>query len=160
MSDAGSPRFVADAMLGRLARWLRLIGCDTAYDAQLDDRALAGLAAREGRLVLTRDRGLLARRLVRRGLLVESDELGAQLRQVLGACDVPLARERLFTVCVACNGALAEKTPDDVAGRVPPYVRRTHERFRACAGCGRIYWGGTHVARALADLERLTGVRL
>lgn len=159
-ADPALPRFVADAMLGRLARWLRLLGCDTAYDPQLDDRALAGLAAREGRVVLTRDRGLLARRIVRRGLLVDSDELGAQLRQVLHAFDVPVARARLFTICVACNAPLVEAARDDVTGRVPPYVLRTHERFRACGVCGRVYWGGTHVDLALKDLERLAGVRL
>jgi uncharacterized protein with PIN domain len=162
VSDAGPepPRFIADAMLGRLARWLRLLGCDTVYDPHLDDPAIAARAVREGRIVLTRDHGLLERRLVRRGLLVSSGDLGEQLRQVLLECGVVLARERMFTVCVACNGALAEAQRQDVAGRVPPIVLRTHERFRACVACGRVYWSGTHVARALEHVERLTGARI
>lgn len=154
---ADRPRFVADAMLGRLARWLRLVGCDTVYDPALPDRALAALAAREGRVLLTRDHALLARRIVRRGLFVESEQLGPQLRQVLGAFGIVAARELLFTICTVCNGALVPVGRDDVAGRVPPFVLRTHERFLACAGCGRVFWGGTHVDLALADLARLLG---
>lgn len=144
-------------MLGRLARWLRLVGFDTRYDPHLDDRAIARIAAHEGRIVLTRDRGLLARRTVRGGVLVASDDLGAQLQQVVTELGLAIVRERIFSRCTACNGEVEPVDRDAVRGRVPPYVLRAHERFLSCRTCGRIFWPGTHQALALAELDRLLG---
>ena len=152
-------RFVADAMLGTLVRWLRLIGVDTAYDPHADDRAIARLAVREGRAVLTRDHGLLARRLVRDGLLVASDDLGEQLRQVIAAYALPVDPARLFTRCTACNTPVERVPPEEVQGLVPPYVWRTHQEFRRCPGCMRIYWAGTHEKHAREHLAVLLGGR-
>lgn len=149
------PRFVVDAMLGRLARWLRLLGYDALYDPAADDRALARCAAASGRILLSRDRGLLARRLVTRGLLVADDDLAGQLRQVATACGLELDPARCFTRCPSCNAPTREAARDEVAARVPPYVLRTHERFRACAGCGRVYWAGSHRELALRQLAKL-----
>jgi len=153
--DGTPPRFVVDAMLGRLARWLRLLGYDALYDPSADDRALARCAAASGRILLTRDRGLLARRLVTRGLLIHDDRLAGQLRQVAAECGLALDPARCFTRCLACNAETREVSRDEVAGRVPPFVLRTHERFRACPGCGRVYWAGSHRALALRQLARL-----
>lgn len=150
---SAEPRFVVDVMLGRLVRWLRMLGYDTVYDPRADDAAIARLAARDGRIVLTRDRGLLRRRLVREGLLVDHDDVGAQLRIVVDALALDIAPERRFRRCLVCNAPLAEARPDEVAGRVPPFVLRTHAAFRACTGCGRVYWPGTHVADARARLD-------
>jgi len=151
----GAPRFVADAMLGRLARWLRLCGLDVVYDPRLDDREIARIAAREGRTVLTRDAALLRRRLVRDGLFIEDQALGPQLRQVFAACGLAAERLVLFSRCVSCNGLLEEVAPAAVAGRAPPYVLRTQARFTRCPGCGRIYWAGTQVPAARARLAEL-----
>jgi hypothetical protein len=153
------PRFVVDAMLGRLARWLRLLGYDTLYDPAADDRELARCAAATGRMLLTRDRGLLARRLVTRGLLVEDDDLATQLRLVASACRVTLDATRCFTRCLECNGETVEASRADVAGRVPPYVLRNHERFRACPGCRRVYWAGSHRELALRRLASMLAPR-
>jgi hypothetical protein len=155
--DPGPARFVVDAMLGRLARWLRLLGHDTLYDPAADDRELARCAAATGRVLLTRDRGLLARRIVTRGMLVEHDDLGGQLRQVAAACGLTLDPARCFTRCPACNTETVDAPRETVAGRVPPFVLRTQERFRACPGCGRVYWAGTHREAALWRLGRLMG---
>jgi hypothetical protein len=144
-------------MLGRLARWLRLLGYDTLYDPRADDRALARQSAAEGRILLTRDRGLLARRIVTQGLLVEHDHLAGQLRQVATACGLVLDPGRCFTRCLSCNAGTGEAERSEVAGRVPPFVLRTHERFRACPGCGRVYWAGSHRELALRELGRLLG---
>ncbi len=151
------PRFVADAMLGRLARWLRLLGWDVAYDPGLGDRELARLAAREDRVLLTRDRGLLARRIVRRGLLVRDDGVGRQLAQVLRDLGLDPDPARAWTRCSLCNTPTEEVPKESVAGRVPAYTYATHERFRRCPGCGKVYWGGTHRALACADLVRWLG---
>ncbi len=154
---AAEPRFVADAMLGRLARWLRLLGWDVLYDPSLDDRELARLAAREDRVLLSRDRGLLARRIVRRGLLVRDDDVGLQLAQVLGELGLRPDPARAWTRCSVCNTLTEEVPKQSVEGRVPAYTFATHDRFRRCPGCGRVYWAGTHRALACADLVRWLG---
>ena len=158
-APAGEPRFVVDAMLGRLARWLRLLGHDVLYDPQWDDRAIVRIAAREDRIVLTRDHGLLARKIVRRGLLVSSDHVSEQLRQVLLALALHVDHGRIFTRCTACNTLVVAVEKATVEGRVPPYVFRSHARFVRCPGCGRIYWGGTHQGLALRRLEQMLAER-
>jgi len=153
--ESSTPRFAVDAMLGRLARWLRLLGYDALFDPALDDRELARLAASTGRIVLTRDRGLLARRLVTRGLLVDHDHLAEQLRCVVEAFGLAVDPSRCFTRCLECNEPTREVAPGKVAGRVPPYVLRHTQTFRECANCRRVFWAGSHRQLALRELERL-----
>lgn len=150
-------RLVADAMLGRLARWLRVLGYDTVYDTRLDDAALARLARAEGRLLLTRDRQLAGRRGLR-SLLVASDRLNEQLRQVLGVVATPGAA--IFGRCATCNGLLEEVDRQSAERRVPEYIWETHSDFALCRGCGRLYWRGSHydrVAGALGAVGRPAG---
>ena len=136
-------RLLADSMLGRLAKWLRLLGYDTAYDNAATDPQLARRARAEARILLTRDRELAGRRGLRI-LLIESQVLEEQVRQVLEALGPPpfpaLSR------CTVCNVALEPVSHAEVAGRVPQYVLRTHGDFRYCTGCKRIYWPGSHVS--------------
>jgi len=137
-------RFVADAMLGRLARWLRILGYDTLYNAAWDDPYLVRLARAEGRVLLTRDTGLARRRGVR-VLLVEGemlDEQIAHLRRVLG-----IAARAAYSRCPVCNGELRPVSKEIMRGRVPPYVFATQQVFRVCPDCGRAYWRGTHWER-------------
>ena len=145
-------RFLADHMLGRLARWLRALGYDTAFDPTLDDPQLALRAAREGRVLLTRDRELTRRKMVRRWLLIESGQLSAQLRQVLEELRLPAPEIRLSR-CLVCNGLVEDVPKHDAIGHVPPYVASTQERFRRCVSCGRYYWAGTHVKRMRQRLQ-------
>ncbi len=145
-------RLLADAMLGRLARWLRALGYDTLYDSRLNDRDLARLARTEGRLLLTRDHQL-AGSMGLRAVLVQSDRLVGQLSQVLPLLPTPLAAP--FGRCVACNGRLEEVDRDSVQARVPEYIWETQQDFALCRQCGRIYWRGSHwehIRRHLADL--------
>ena len=147
-----SLKLLADGMLGRLARWLRLLGYDTAYDNVADDLALARQARAEGRVLLTRDRELAARRGLRT-LLIHSETLEEQLqevRQALGPSPYPpLSR------CTVCNVELSLVSPEDVAERVPPYVLRTQSRFLECPRCGRVYWAGSHARKIEEMLRRL-----
>jgi len=145
-------KLLVDAMLGRLAKWLRILGYDTAYLADTDDFAVMRLARAEDRLILTRDRGLARRRGVR-ALLVSGESLEEQLRQVCGVLGLPA--EGAFSRCPVCNQALMDATPEQVATGVPGYVQRTQECFSFCGGCNRIYWRGTHWQRMAAFVSRL-----
>ena len=128
-------------MLGTLARWLRIMGYDTLFDPAMDDHQLARVARAEGRVLLTRDRELAQRRGVDT-LLVESESLDEQLAQVLAEREVDPPRP--FTRCPVCNGQLVALDREEARERVPAYVARSHERFKSCPGCGRVYWRGSH----------------
>lgn len=149
--DNRPPRIIADAMLGRLAKWLRLLGCDVAYERKIDDDELIRMALHEKRLVLTRD-GNLARRRPAPLLFIRDDHLPNQLRQVVRDLNLPLAGRR-FTRCIECNAELAVVEKDAVRTKVPAYVFETQDRFSECPDCGRIYWPGTHHDRAVRRLE-------
>ncbi len=140
------PRFVADAHLGRLARHLRLLGFDTEYARDCDDRDLAAAAAAEERIVLTRDIGLLKRNAVTHGLFIRAQQPRAQLLEVVRRLQLG-SRLEPFTRCLACNGALAPVSKDEVAAVVPERAWRSHEQFVRCTGCARVYWAGTHHER-------------
>jgi uncharacterized protein len=150
-----SPRLFADAMLGALARWLRALDLDTAYDPSLDDPELVALAHAEGRTILTRDRRLTERRLARNHLLIRSDVVDEQVRQVLDDLGLHPDPARLLGRCLRCNTPLEPLDPEAARARVPPWVARTQQEFRACPTCGRVYWRGTHVARMARRLERM-----
>ena len=152
MEQQHRPALIADVMLGRLARWLRLLGYDTRYDNAADDVELLRIAQAEGRVLLTRDWALSRQRGVR-ALWIESQELPAQLRQVQAV--IGPAPNGRFTRCAVCNTLLAPIDKAQVEGRVPPYVFQTQEDFLRCPGCERLYWAATHVEhmqRMLADI--------
>jgi uncharacterized protein with PIN domain/sulfur carrier protein ThiS len=137
------PRFAADAHLGRLARHLRLLGFDTAYDCHWDDAHLAATAVAEGRIIVTRDGGLLKRNVVTHGLFVRAQQPRAQLLEVARRLQL-VSRFRPFTRCLACNGTLTAVSKHDVAGQVPERPWHAHEQFVRCTRCARVYWPGTH----------------
>jgi uncharacterized protein len=144
------PRFIADVMLGRLARWLRVLGYDTLYFSDMDDASLARRARAEDRILLTRDVEL-ARRRGLRVLLLADDRVEAQLREVVRA--LHLSAEEAFSRCLNCNAPLVELDRAQARDRVPPYVFATQTRFRRCPECSQIYWRGTHWAQMRAVLE-------
>lgn len=139
-------------MLGRLAIWLRLLGYDTAYPNDATDAQLVRIARAENRVLLTRDVELTRRRGLR-FVLIESEQVEDQVRQVFRALDLT-AREA-FSRCAECNRALADVSKESVRGDVPPYVFHTQERFRRCPQCARVYWRGTHWARMLGQMQDL-----
>lgn len=146
------PRFLADEMLGRLARYLRFVGCDVAYVRGLDDRAIAALARAEGRVLLTRDRALADR--TPEALLLASPTLSAQWAAVRSARpDVPA--EPRFERCTLCNGLLAPYRLGTDPSREDGIPRdRVAEGLAlfACAGCGHLFWDGSHTSRIRAQL--------
>jgi|SRR5581483_797566 len=144
-----APRFLADCNVGRLARWLRALGYDAVYHAQIGDAELVREAAAEGRVVLTRDRDLTKRRVITSGvvraILIKDDDVRTQLRQVFS--ELSLDVRQSLTRCIECNSELVPRQADSVAERVPPFVRQTQTRYSECTACGRIYWAGTHWQR-------------
>jgi uncharacterized protein with PIN domain len=149
-----TPRFIVDAMLGRLARWLRLLGYDTVYRAHCSDADLLRQAREEGRLLLTRDRALLREHPIDWALLVESTSPLLQLRQVVQQWALPW-RQHLFSRCMLCNAELRAVCRQEVAHRVPAYVVQTQQRFVQCPACQRVYWQGTHVTHMYQQLQQL-----
>jgi hypothetical protein len=151
---AGAPRFVADAHLGGLARLLRMAGFDTLYDNGFDDAAIAAIAAREHRVVLTRDRELLKRREVARGCYVRALKAERQLREIFNRLELAgLARP--FTLCLNCNLPLQPIDKARVLERLPPSVRERHQRFSTCPSCGGVFWEGSHWQRMRAVLAEI-----
>lgn len=144
-------------MLGTLAKWLRILGYDTAYDNRINDDEIVERCVREGRIALTRDARLTERRLLRDSLLIESTELGAQLRQVLRHIGRESDPPRLLTRCVECNSVLETVGPESIQTLVPEYVFRTQRDFKQCPSCRRIYWGGTHREQIQRRLRKLLG---
>jgi len=149
------PRFVVDVHLGTLARRMRLLGLDVAYRNDASDPELAEQAASEGRILLTKDRGLLRRRAVPIGAYVRGNRPADQLRDVLDRFDPPLAP---WTRCPACNGTLAAVDASAVRHLLEPGTLRSYTHFSQCVDCGRPYWRGAHaqrleeiVAEALGD---------
>ena len=151
-----TPRFVCDVHLGHLARDLRTLGFDTLYEHDLDDDTIVDLAVDEHRIVLTRDRGILARNAVTHGHWVRATDPDRQVAEVARALDL-VGSVDLFARCRACNGVLEPVAKDAIVDRLPPRVAAAYDDFTRCAGCGRIYWEGSHVDRMRERLERLVG---
>lgn len=151
-------RFLADSMLGQLAKWLRLLGYDTLYRSRFEDGELVRRARAEERVVLTRDRHL-SRRGGLASLLIASDDPAEQLAEVVER--LKLTTDRRESRCPACNGPLDQVSKPSVQASVPPYVYQKHAQFRRCAECGRVYWRGTHwdSIRERLDQMRQQGAR-
>jgi uncharacterized protein len=140
-------------MLGRLAVWLRLLGCDATCGPHLTGRTLIRHARHDGRTILTRDRQLLRAHDLPPLLFITSDHFRDQLRQVVVACGLdPLAH--IFTRCSRCNAPVVALDKEQVRGHVPAYVFATQERFARCPRCQRIYWPATHYERICDEVER------
>src|SRR5215470_8484837 len=129
-------RFAADRMLGRLVKWLRVIGQDVIYGPHLSGYGLIRAARQENRLILTRDRGL-KKKSPPEYIFIESDRYDAQLRQVIESCGLKPC-DKLFTRCLDCNSLLQARSKESVREIVPPYVFSTQEKFFWCPKCLRV----------------------
>lgn len=151
--DDGAPlRFAADSMLGGLARWLRALGHDTTWEAEIADDALVRHAVAGRRALLTRDRSLAGEWWIDPLLLVHADAPLAQLAEV--AARFPLRTDRLFSRCLRCNVPLEAADGADVAARVAADLQARQAVFHRCPRCTRVYWEGSHTARMRDDIAK------
>lgn len=151
-------RFIVDSNVGKLAKWLRMMGYDTLFLNDVDDAELIRIAQVEGRTLLTKDTQIMKRRVVTSGrlpiVLIDRDEPKEQLLQVMKKLHLDF-QQRQFTRCLECNEVLVPRERDRVKDLVPPYVFQTQTQYMQCPDCQRTYWRGTHWLRMKTELERL-----
>ena len=138
-----SPKCIVTGEVGRLARWLRLLGFDCIFFDRLRKRDIVIESLREDRVILTRETGLSRFSGVRM-VHIESDFVKEQLAQVTKSLHLKVGREKMFSRCVECNTVTVKAEKDKLNAKVPPYVYKTQEEFMRCPNCGKIYWKGTH----------------
>ena len=131
-----------------------MLGFDTLYEADSDDDALARISSEQGRILLTRDRGLLKRRMVQYGRCLRTTDPLAHVIEVANEFDLA-PRVRAFTRCIRCNGALEAVDAADVRSLLPPRVRLRTDGFTQCRDCRRLYWPGTHFVRMRELVARI-----
>jgi hypothetical protein len=153
-------RFIADNNVGKLARWLRLIGYDTLLFKQKDDARMIKTALSDERVVLTKDTQFMKRRLVTNGqlkaILIKKDAPKNQIQEVVKNLNLDY-HFNPFSFCLECNQTLISRTKEEVHSVVPPHVFETQTQYTECPACHRIYWQGTHwqaMVKKLQDLQR------
>ncbi|MEA3489594.1 MAG: Mut7-C RNAse domain-containing protein [Candidatus Omnitrophota bacterium] len=136
-------KFVVTKELGKLAKWLRILGYDTVYYSRKNLADLVILALREKRILITRSAALTKYKGIR-VVLIKHDRLERQIDQAAREMALSLDEEEMFTRCVECNALLEDCGKDDIKGKVPEYVFETQENFKRCPECAKIFWKGTH----------------
>ena len=138
-----------------------MMGFDSLFFSGEDDSQMVRQALVEDRILLTRDTGIMKRRVVTSGrlkaVLMESEEPEQQMRQIVSAIDIK-SQSQPFTICLECNQPLIERNPSEVKDRVPPYVYKTQTKYMECPECHRIYWRGTHWKAMLNKLDGIVDI--
>ena len=147
-------RFVADRMLGKLAKWLRVLGHDVIYLKQAGDREILA-RLREGRILVTKDRRAEPWRTQGKVFVVNANDPEEQLREVVQGLNLPRIDSALFSRCLKCNLLLETVSREEVYEQVPEYIWQTRHLFRRCDGCGQVYWAGSHAERMRRKLEEV-----
>ncbi len=147
-------QFIADVHLGKLARYLRLLGFNTSYEQTYSDKMMITIALDEQRIILTRDIGLLKNKKVTHGYWIRSTDPDQQIKEVLTRFD--LFKQTIpFTRCLKCNGEIAEVAKDKIANQLQPKTKAYYDKFYICKHCQKIYWPGSHYERMQKFVERL-----
>ena len=151
-------RFIVDHNVGKLVKWLRMMGYDSLFFNGDDDSEMVRQALADYRVILTRDSGIMKRRVVNNGrlraVLIDSEVPEQQMQQVINTLKLD-CQFRPFSLCMECNKSLIERKKEEVQGRVPPYVYKTQSQYMECPACHRIYWRGTHWKAMMRKMERL-----
>lgn len=147
-------KFITDASLARLAKWLRLLGFDTVIFPKEAGRAMLRQADSEGRIVLTRRRDMTERQFSGILFLITDVIVGKQLNSVIENFSLKIDRKKMFRICMECNQTLHPVVREEVRDLVPTYVFENCDKYNRCPGCNKIYWMGTHPRNALRFMER------
>ncbi len=152
------PKFIADQMLGKLAKWLRMLGFDTKYLDNADDALLIRIAKEEQRILLTRDTQLCKTRPVARGevsaVLIRNHTLEEQLLQLLEELDLKRF-DVSHQICPKCNVVTKRLSSKEARGRVPSYIHRIHKQFSFCPKCSSVFWPGSHWKRITKTIDQI-----
>ena len=152
-------KFIVDTNVGKLAKWLRIMGYDTLFFNGSNDSRMVAIALAEGRVILTKDTQIMKRGVITRGrlkaILIQSDQPELQMQQVIDNLHLD-CRFKPFSICLECNQPLAGKSKEQVKDLVPPYVFQTQNQYMECPSCHRIYWRGTHWQRMREKLNKFS----
>ena len=140
-------RFLVDHMLGKLAKYLRMLGVDTVYFTQTDVSTLIEKAYQEKRIILSRNTKLKHIDGFPDFVFINDDQPDKQLSEVLKYFKIHISHDQLFTRCLTCNQKLIVGNHEDVKGKVPPYILGIHKEFSLCPQCKKVYWEGTHLKK-------------
>jgi uncharacterized protein with PIN domain len=147
-------RFVADRMLGKLAKWLRVFGYDVVYLRQAADEEIVQRLG-EGRIFLTRNRRAGPWQQQGKVFVVHANEPKKQLREVVQGLRLAMIDTELFSRCLSCNSLLHTVSREEVRAEVPDYIYQTQSQFHRCCDCGKVYWSGSHSEKMRQQLEEI-----
>ena len=147
-------RFLLTRELGRLAKWLRIMGFDAEYFGENNISSLVIQSLKDGRVILTRNHRLPQSRGIK-VILIQAEKIKDQIKEVLGTLKITLDPEMMFTRCTLCNAELVGIAKETAKDRVPEYVLNTQQDFVICPQCNRIYWQGTHWGNVKITLDEI-----
>jgi len=153
-------KFIADVMLGKLSKWLRILGFDTIYYRNMENDKLMALAVKENRQILTRKTSLKDRKDIKTLLLfIKENDPVKQLQEVIEHYSLKIKSHNVFTICLICNQKLEEIPAELVRDKVPDYVANTQKAFSICPHCKRIFWKGTHYENMWRRIEEAINIQ-
>jgi hypothetical protein len=148
------PKFVVDVHLGKLARYMRMVGLDTVYKNNSADGELVEISLKEKRAILTKDRGILKRNEVTHGYWVRNEVPEKQLKEVIERFDLKNELKE-FSRCLECNSTLVEIEKEKITDRLPPKIKEWQNEFYYCRECDKIYWKGSHYEKMKKMIEKI-----
>jgi hypothetical protein len=147
-------KFITDASLGRLAKWLRLLGYNTVVFPNQAGREMLRLAAAEGRIVLTRRKDMTQRQFSGDLFLITGVDIASQLNDVISKYSLKVDQQKMFGICLECNEKLYPVVREEVRDLVPPFVFENCVQYNQCPHCHKIYWIGTHQRNSLNFIKK------
>jgi len=148
------PKYILDVQLGKLAKYLRMLGFDTLFENNYDDSEIVKIAKAEKRIILTRDVSILKIKAVTHGYWIRSQKPTEQITEVILRFDLysnikPLSR------CIACNGIIKKTTKESVMNKLQPKTKLYYDEFYQCKSCKKVYWKGSHYYKMKSYIEKI-----
>lgn len=148
-------RFVVTKELGKLARWLRILGFDTIYFNKANYASLIILALQEDRIIITRAKKEIEK-FPKNSILITKENYLEQIKELKEKLNLKIEKDKMFTRCTVCNQLLEDIKKEEVKNLVPEYVYTHQEFFMRCSSCNRIYWQGSHWGNVKKTLENIS----